>query len=64
MSLKHSRSNGAALDRKFPKDKNGRVWPKATLEELRWRKELALYDGDVKLAFVLACEIDKARGLY
>jgi hypothetical protein len=38
-----------------------RLWPKATLDELRERRDLAVYDGDLKLAFQLATEIDKVR---
>jgi hypothetical protein len=39
-----------------------RHWPKATLSELRGRRELAVGDGDLTLAFQLAIEIDKAKG--
>ncbi len=36
-----------------------RVYPKATLSELRERRDLAVVDGDLRLAFQLAVEIDK-----
>lgn len=35
-----------------------------TLEDLRWRRDLALRDGDRKLALACAIAIDKKRGLY
>jgi hypothetical protein len=43
--------------------RKGREFPTATLEELRWRRDLATADGDLTLAFRLALEIDKACGL-
>ena len=35
-----------------------------SLEELRFRRDLAARDGDMKLAMACAIEIDKKRGLY
>jgi len=35
-----------------------------SLEVLRFRRDLAARDGDLKLAFACAVAIDKKRGLY
>ena len=35
-----------------------------SLEELRFRRDLAARDGDMKLAMACAIAIDKKRGLY
>ena len=35
-----------------------------SLEELRFRRDLAAQDGDIKLAVACAIAIDKKRGLY
>lgn len=37
------------------------LWPTATLDELRSRRDLAVADGDMPLAFKIAYEIDKVR---
>lgn len=53
----------AGIETTLRRRRKGREFPTATLEELRWRRDLAVADGDMTLAFRLACEIDKARGL-
>lgn len=35
-----------------------------SLEDLRFRRDLAVRDGDVKLAMACAIAIDKKRGFY
>lgn len=35
-----------------------------SLEDLRFRRDLAARDGDLKLAMACAIAIDKKRGLY
>jgi hypothetical protein len=35
-----------------------------TLEDMRERRDLAVHDGDMRLAFALAIEIDRKRGFY
>lgn len=35
-----------------------------SLEDLRWRRDLAKRDGDFRLAFRLATAIDIRKGLY
>ena len=39
------------------------LWPTATLEELRARRNLAVADRDMNLAFTIAREIDKLKAL-
>ncbi len=63
MSKPKKRSPKAA--RKTPRAKGlypkRLLYPKATLQELRDRRDLAVVDGDLKLAFKLAFEIDKVN---
>ncbi len=35
-----------------------------TLEELRARRDMAVHDGDLKIAYACASAIDRKRGLY
>lgn len=53
---KHS---GAAITKRHESDLKGK-----TLEELRFMREVAKYDGAMSLAFAIATEIDKRRGFY
>lgn len=56
------RNSYAGIETTLKRRRKGREFPNATLDQLRWRRELAVADGDMALAFRLACEIDKARG--
>lgn len=59
MVLRH----GGFLNMK-PKKTKKIVLPKdATLEELRWRRDLAAKDGQLDLAFACALAIDRKKGL-
>ena len=58
------RNSSAGKETTLRRRRKGREFPTATLEQLRWRRDLAVADGDMTLAFRIACEIDKARGLY
>ncbi len=51
------------IETKLRRRRKGREFPNATLEELRWRRDLAQADGDMTLAFRIACEIDKVKGV-
>lgn len=61
---KPPRKSFVGIETTLRRRRKGREFPTATLEELRWRRDLAIRDGDMTLAFRIACEIDKARGLY
>lgn len=46
------------------KSETAELAKKHTLEELRFRRDMAARDGDLKLAVKLATAIDKKRGFY
>lgn len=62
MSKQPPRKSYAGIETTLRRRRKGREFPTATLDELRWRRDLAVIDGDTALAFRIACEIDKLRG--
>lgn len=63
--MKPPRNSGTGIQRTMTRRLKGRpLFPGVSLEDLRYRRELAIADGDMTLAFTLACEIDRKRGLY
>ena len=64
MSKTPPRYSFAGIETTLRRRRKGREFPKASLEELRWRRDIATAEGDMTLAFRLACEIDKVRGFY
>ncbi len=56
------RNSFAGIETTLRRRRKGREFPAATLDQLRWRRDLAVADGDMTLAFRLACEIDKLKG--